>query len=40
MSIAGHSQFSGNNIMEVQIGNVPDTDPPWLVSNYNQLNLQ
>ena len=40
MSIAGHSQFSGNNIMEVQIGNIPNTDPPWLVSNYNQLNLQ
>jgi hypothetical protein len=40
MSIAGHSQFSGNNIMEVQIGNVPNTDPTWLLSNYNQLNLQ
>jgi hypothetical protein len=40
MSIAGHSQFSGNNIMEVQIGNIPNTEPPWLVSNYNQLNLQ
>jgi hypothetical protein len=40
MSITGHSQFSGNNIMEVQIGNIPDTDPPALVSNYDQLNLQ
>jgi hypothetical protein len=40
ISIPGHSQFSGNNIMEVQIGNIPDTDPPWLLSSYNQLNLQ
>lgn len=40
MSIVGHSQFSGNNIMEVQIGNIPDTDPPALISNYDQLNLQ
>jgi hypothetical protein len=40
MSITGYSQFSGNNNMEVQIGNIPDTDPPWLISNYNQLNLQ
>ena len=40
MSVAGYSQFSGNNHMEFQIGNVPHTDPRWLVSNYNQLNLQ
>jgi hypothetical protein len=40
MSVAGHSQFSGNNVMEFQIGNVPDTEPAWLVSNYDQLNLQ
>ncbi len=39
MSIEGHSQFSGNNIMEILVGNVPDTDPPALVSNYDQLNL-
>lgn len=40
MTVAGYSQFSGNNTMEVQIGNIPGTDPPWLVSNYDQLNLQ
>ena len=40
MTVAGHGQFSGNNTMEVQIGNIPGTEPPWLLSNYNQLNLQ
>ena len=40
MSMAGHSQLSGNNLLEVQAGNVPNTEPPWLVSHYNQLNLQ
>jgi hypothetical protein len=40
MTVAAHSQFSGNNTMEVQIGNIPGTEPLWLVSNYNQLNLQ
>jgi len=39
MSVMGHSQFSGNNIMEVQVGNIPNSEPTWLVSNYNQLNL-
>ncbi len=32
-------QFGGNNIFELQAGNLPYADPPYLFSNYNQLNL-
>lgn len=35
-----YSQLSGNNLFEVQLGNLPGVQPANLVSNYNQLNLQ
>jgi hypothetical protein len=34
-----YTQFSGNNLFEVQWGNLPDDEPAMLLSNYNQLNL-
>ncbi len=34
-----YSQFGGNNLFEVQWGNLPDEEPAGLISNYNQLNL-
>ena len=34
-----YSQFGGNNLFEVQLGNVPGSEPAALLSNYNQLNL-
>ncbi|MFC2113563.1 hypothetical protein ACFLTA_09875 [Bacteroidota bacterium] len=34
-----YSQFGGNNLFEVQLGNIPGALPADLVSNYNQLNL-
>ena len=33
-------QISGNNLMEYQFGNIPDTDPSDLSSLYDQLNIQ
>ncbi len=35
-----HAQLSGNNLMEYQFGNIPDTDPADLSTLYDQLNLQ
>lgn len=35
-----NAQINGNNLMEYQLGNIPDTDPSDLSSLYNQLNLQ
>jgi hypothetical protein len=32
-------QLSGSNLMEYQLGNLPDTEPPFLSSHYDQLNL-
>jgi hypothetical protein len=34
-----YSQFGGNNLFEVQLGNVPGSEPANLISNYNQMNL-
>lgn len=33
-------QLSGNNLMEYQFGNIPDTDPDNLSTLYDQLNIQ
>jgi len=35
----GYAQLGGNNLMEYQLGNLPDTDPAALSSHYDQLNL-
>lgn len=35
-----NSQFSGNNLFEVQLGNIPGVGDAQLLSNYDQLNLQ
>jgi len=34
-----YSQFGGNNLFEFQLGNVPNSEPAALASNFNQLNL-
>jgi len=33
------AQLTGNNLMEYQLGNLPDTEPAALSSHYDQLNL-
>lgn len=33
------SQFRGNNLMELQAGNVPGDNPADLITHYNRLNL-
>lgn len=33
------AQLSGTNLMEYQLGNLPDTEPAALSSHYDQLNL-
>lgn len=42
--LTGHSklaaQLSGNNMMEYQLGNIPDIEPEDLSTLYDQLNLQ
>ena len=34
------AQFSGNDIAEYQIGNLPDIKPRYLNTLYNRVNLQ
>ncbi|MCG8696497.1 MAG: hypothetical protein MI922_00470, partial [Bacteroidales bacterium] len=35
----GYSQFRGNNLLEYQLGNIPEKDPTDLSTLYNQSNL-
>ena len=34
-----HSQLSGNNLFEYQLGNIPGIEPSYLSTHYNNLNL-
>lgn len=34
------SQFSGNNLMEIQIGNLPNSEPKDLITIYDQLDVK
>ena len=36
----GMAQFSGNNLMETQLGNIPEQEPDDLKTFYDQINLQ
>ena len=35
-----NGQVSGNNIMEYQLGNIPEVEPKDLSTLYDQLNVQ
>jgi hypothetical protein len=35
-----HAQFSGNNLAEYQLGNIPGEKPVWVNSIYDQFNLE
>lgn len=35
-----YAQLTGNNMMEYQLGNIPDVEPAGLSTLYDQLNLQ
>jgi hypothetical protein len=34
------AQLSGNNLMEIQFGNIPDQEPKYLKTIYDQFNIQ
>ncbi|HSH19062.1 MAG TPA: DUF6029 family protein [Draconibacterium sp.] len=38
--IKGNAQFSGNNIAEYQLGNIPGATPAYVNSIYDQFNLE
>ncbi len=40
IAIKSQAQFSGNNLTEYQLGNIPGTKPVWVNSIYDQFNLE
>lgn len=35
----GNAQFTASNTTEIQLGNIPTSDPPYMLTVYDQLNM-